>query len=460
MDSDKGIYVTASETTGDLTATQSVFSAVPKKKKKLNTDRKFLSVSIPEKAEVERLDLWSRSGFPSLPSQVPQNPTLYRARFSDFDRVLSHRKMKSQLPAFIRKSEGNKTIKQLDDLDKKEKSRCAKLYEEELTTKRTELETKLKYMMKERNNARETNFILKKALEPVVIVEKIEKKKGDVAQKRRNAFLNPSVNEDNAPVGTSKVEEKSEAEKKEILTEIDRNSHRIAELEVEIKSAKQQLKVLKGEEIGHFGALLKEGVDSRSEGLAWVVVKLWELGTETPREAFPGYLEEETVEVILTIAHKLKQLRELVAATALQERQHRRASITARAHPDRWNNVQTRLKSLVHTISVQQASIKAAKSVSPSPVLGLTPPPSTLQRLKMQIEEIKSEVAALQTREMRRLLHESCFRQWEKRTGVSVWQVLGAILGSEVVARQMSWITKEQMRLLEEQTRTKTYCFA
>jgi hypothetical protein len=453
----KGIYVTATDsTTPDLTITQSLQS-IPLKRRQQGAIRKHLSVSIPEKDEVERLDLWSRSGANQVTRKPIPGPALYRGRFGDLDRILTQRKTKSLLPPLLRQSQGLRDAKLQTETNQREQAKYSKIYEDEVHTKLKETEARLHSLLIERDNVREANSALKVSLEPVIVREKEKDKRDEVAKKRRGSTLNSLAKADRVEKTITRVEEKSEAEKAEIRTQIEGNVEKVAELGQALKATKRLLKALKEEQVQHYYNLLKEGLDTRSEGLSWIVQSLWQLGKSTPSDIFPSYLEAETITVILTIAEKYQQISDLAEQIEEQEMKLRRASVTARSYSDRWNQVQDRLRSLGHNIVTSEPNGKVPVSLCPSPHPTLISKPS--QQINSKIENIRSEIAAIQTSEVRRLMHESCFHRLEQRLGVSIWRLLGAVMGAEVVARQMSWITKEQSRLLQEQTRTKTYWF-
>jgi len=451
----KGIYVTATDsTTPDLTLTQSLQSLAVKKKQL--QARKHLSVSVPEKEEVERLDLWTRSGVKQVAAKPLPGPEMYRGRFGDLDRILTQRKTKSLLPPLVRQSQAFRGSKLQTETTQREQARYAKIYEDEVKTKLKETETRLKSLLNERDSIREVNSALKTSLVPVIVREKEVNKLEELVKRRRNSTLNIQSKSERSEKTVTRIEGKSDAEKAEIRQKMESNLVRIEELGRAVKAAKQLLRTIKAEQVQHYAGLLKAGIDTRSEGLSWVVRALWSLGRSTPFDVFPGYLEAETVKVILTLAEKHQLLQDLTAQNDLQEGKLRRASFTARAHPDKWNRVQDRLRSLGHNITSSEAK-QIPVSQCPSPVPALLPLP--VQLVDSQVQAIRGEMAAIQAGEVKRLMHESCFHRLEQRLGVGLWQLLATVMGVEVVNRQMSWITKEQSRLLQEQNRTKTYCF-
>lgn len=60
--------------------------------------------------------------------------------------------------------------------------------------------------------------------------------------------------------------------------EIKANSAQIAELDVKVESIKGELEALQVQQIDHYYKVLQFGMDTRQEGLSWVIKALWILG--------------------------------------------------------------------------------------------------------------------------------------------------------------------------------------
>jgi hypothetical protein len=64
---------------------------------------------------------------------------------------------------------------------------------------------------------------------------------------------------------------------------------------------------------------LKEGKDTRSEGLGWIVDRLWALGQRVNLHHFPEFIDEELANAIILIAMKKKQIKDYAASNFLKQ---------------------------------------------------------------------------------------------------------------------------------------------
>jgi hypothetical protein len=53
--------------------------------------------------------------------------------------------------------------------------------------------------------------------------------------------------------------------------------------------------------IKHYTNLLKEGADTRGQGLCWIIKKLRGLGIQATEEHFPPFLENKTIAIIFKL---------------------------------------------------------------------------------------------------------------------------------------------------------------
>ena len=60
--------------------------------------------------------------------------------------------------------------------------------------------------------------------------------------------------------------------------EIKRKSVEIAELDIKVESIKSELEALQVQQIDHYYKVLQFGMDTRQEGLSWIIKALWILG--------------------------------------------------------------------------------------------------------------------------------------------------------------------------------------
>jgi hypothetical protein len=332
-----------------------------------------------------------------------------------------------------------------------EKSRSSRLYEEELEATAKALESELRDLQQTCVNNRTANTMLRSKLlkgslltdpPPVLQLHK-EFLKASIASRLKMQVPRKSVFRLANDSGFLNKQEFEKA-KPHIEEEIAHNTLRTKEAESRVKEVKERLQTVRREQKRHFREVLAAGEDSRGEGLAWVVKALWKLGETVESEAFPSWVDARTVEVVGLLAEKGVELERLMAVVESQ----RKMSCQAQAHPDRWNNVKARLQTLA------QHPLPACTSPTP-----LVPLLSLSESVFQRITELKAEMAALQTKEMKRVVQECCLNRMEQQLGAGLLQILGAVIGVEMLKKEKSVVAKMKQALLESRNRVKTFAF-
>lgn len=476
----------------DMSSTRSLFSlSLPRLPRhrghhKSLTRVKFADLPISELEEVEKLNAWGGNS----PQEKRAEPTtgfekvqMYRGRFSDLDRIVARRKAKSLFPPISLKRASNadivwqqisasRTQKISQEVDQREKTKYSKVYEEELAASYATLQTSFSALQTEREAVRDVNTDLNAKLQAILLqlrqdkqetqppLAKDIKKVALIPVARSKKVLTPKVKPTNEPEPKS-VNRELEAEKTKILNDIEENLKKAREIDNEVKLIKVKLRDVREAQARHYFSILAEGTDTRSEGLSWVLKALWKLNQRIRPESFPAFLDPQTVEVITIVAEKSREADALSSLVSIEDLNRRRNSIVARLHPDRWNGVRDRLKLLGKKIyakgntgreEVVEGEIDAGDERLKDVV-------EKVQEGEEQERALRREIRTLQEEEVKRLIHECCFNKLEQTLGASLKQMLSALLGSEVINRQMSTIAKEQKSLIEELEKTKTYCF-
>ena len=60
--------------------------------------------------------------------------------------------------------------------------------------------------------------------------------------------------------------------------QIKKKSIEVAELDIKVESIKSELEALQVQQIDHYYRVLQLGMDTRQEGLSWIIKSLWILG--------------------------------------------------------------------------------------------------------------------------------------------------------------------------------------
>ena len=71
-----------------------------------------------------------------------------------------------------------------------------------------------------------------------------------------------------------------------------------------IETIKNELKIIKNKLILHYHKILNEGLDTRSEGLIWIIKAIWNLGSNVIISNIPSYLDEISIDFLFSLAHK------------------------------------------------------------------------------------------------------------------------------------------------------------
>lgn len=72
--------------------------------------------------------------------------------------------------------------------------------------------------------------------------------------------------------------------------------------EFEIEQIKKDISSTKSEQVEHYQQLLKEGIDSRKDGLIWIIKAIWLLGQDVNIAIMPTYLDSDSIKFILDYA--------------------------------------------------------------------------------------------------------------------------------------------------------------
>lgn len=73
-------------------------------------------------------------------------------------------------------------------------------------------------------------------------------------------------------------------------------------IEHELQEYKLDLVNVKTQQKQHYYEILKEGLDSRKDGLMWIIKNLWYLNENVQMSAFPDFLDTESIKYILEYA--------------------------------------------------------------------------------------------------------------------------------------------------------------
>ena len=103
-----------------------------------------------------------------------------------------------------------------------------------------------------------------------------------------------------------------------ILNKINECKLKLSELKKEkndnkilITKVQKEYKSLKSELLGHYHKILIEGIDTRKEGLQWVIQAIWDLGEEVKMNYMPNFLDIKGINYIFLMAKKNNLLKKV-----------------------------------------------------------------------------------------------------------------------------------------------------
>ena len=80
-----------------------------------------------------------------------------------------------------------------------------------------------------------------------------------------------------------------------LLNEKENNLNLLRKIKEKKAKYKHQLQGIKNELIVHYHSLLSDGLDTRYEGLSWIIKAIWNLGSNVLLSFLPKYLDEECI---------------------------------------------------------------------------------------------------------------------------------------------------------------------
>ncbi|CDW80296.1 UNKNOWN [Stylonychia lemnae] len=80
---------------------------------------------------------------------------------------------------------------------------------------------------------------------------------------------------------------------------IQNNVNQIHMFEYEVDQIRKDINSTKAEQVEHYQKLLKEGIDSRKDGLIWIIKAIWHLGNDVNLADMPNYLDSESISFLL-----------------------------------------------------------------------------------------------------------------------------------------------------------------
>ena len=449
---------------------------------------------------VESLDSWNRKDLESAANaksiQEAEFALNNRMKYNEVDHFILDRKSRSVLPApLVHRSQSAASFKHVQEITLKRmqrravleeqatESKNARRYEEEMLANTNILRNRVEQAHSQREALRkevtELRTRLERAETDMEIVRKYYQAE-DSKEKKKIRNLRP---EDLARVLSRKsviqnellLREKEHTETVSHMRVTVRDKSDLARrTDLEVVELRLQLHAAIASQVKHYRKLLTDGSDARTEGLGWIVKRLWSLGEDVLPEHFPGFLDAGAVDCILFLSQKHLELEEMRDYLASLQPNSSNDNPTL-SHFDRWNNIRERLKHLTKSLRLKKPLFRYDKRLKQTIVtwepveadeahgeLRYTGTKEMFNeameagKVREQVEQI---IQQTQDAEVKRLTHECFLNNYERKYKVSMEDLLSAVLGKETIDHYIPLIEKDRKALHSQLARSHTFAF-
>ena len=453
---------------------------------------------VSDKRLVEDLDSWNRQAFEGAENlkQIQQAEFALhnRIKHNDVEHFIMDRKSRSAMPApLIKRAQSEAVFRHVQDITIKRmerkavnemmagQSKNARRYEDEMTTNFNNLKEQVANANRKRENLRKGVSRLRAEL--LALEEEMNQlrhffQEEDLKDKKKLKNLRP---EDLAKLLSRKsqmqnellLKEKQHAERvNEIKAQIRDDSEKAKKMDSEVAQLRLQLEAVTASQAKHYREMLAEGSDTRTEGLLWIVKRLWHLGQDVMPDMFPEFLDIGSVDCILFLSQKSFELDEINDYMNGLQGETDPMQESAR---DRWNNIFWRIRLLTKNLRIKKPLFIYDKKLKQTIVVW---EPAEMEDTQNEVfyqggkeafnevlavdnakQEIKRVIQQTQEAEIRRLTRECFLNNYERRYRITMKQLLSTIVGKETIERYMALIEKERKELSDELARAKTFSF-
>jgi hypothetical protein len=242
----------------------------------------------------------------------------------------------------------------------------------------------------------------------------------------------------------------------------------------EIEVVKDKIRAIKTALVKHYSQILKEGKDSRSLGLKWVVMRLWKYEVKVTPDLFPSFLDAQSADVILSSAAKEKEMEDLQDFLHIQCRGASYEGKETFTKP--LNNIRSRLiKVRAENVTKQRTMAKYDRTTKQTRIVKEIVVDSDaddswsthkvqsdwrrLQSAETRLQSLREQIEEQQSAEVRRIAHDYFFATSPGCHEKDRRLYIATIVGQDAVERHLTLIRKDErdVKLLMEQTKTFSF---
>jgi hypothetical protein len=357
----------------------------------------------------------------------------------------------------------------------KEKSRFAKDYEEELGVLQKKHETDLASAAWSRERLRtEVSEVRRRLIElPIELDhEKAMAEKQETLDKQLKDAHELSLTDYFYRRSTSlkhiqSLAAEHDALKESLSARLEANARELQDYDARVHQIKANLKLIKKTQITHFLQLLKDGIDTRNEGLAWIVKALWTLHLKVEAKLFPMFLDAEAISKIMEFASLSCEHERVHRQLDNELSKNRYSTLTT----DRWNSVKGRLRRIQSNVNVKRRKSRKGSNLYESTEViweeqesiesqSLEVMINKTASLEQQMSSLSRKINEMKDKEIARLTHACYMSNYEKKYAVEMKALLACVVGVDCIDRYLAGINRDQRSLLQQVQSTKTFKFS
>lgn len=245
------------------------------------------------------------------------------------------------------------------------------------------------------------------------------------------------------------IEFKQENEEKTI--EKEKLKIKAAELKEKIDDLKQEVENNKNKLLLHYHLLLREGKDTRNEGLVWIIKSIWNLGENVIMSYMPDYLDEICIDFLFSIAHKDYELYKMNEDLEITKQNLRNSinSFQKKGTLD-YDPRESRLKFVIIYFNFQDENkfniYKLMESMNKKThtnqeVMNLM---SKVTDYENALKYYKTEIEKQKKREINRINKEFLTNDYQRRFNITQHTLVSAIYGEEKMSSEYSKLIRDQ----------------
>lgn len=349
-----------------------------------------------------------------------------------------------------------------NNLTEKTKSKYYKTYEEECLNSYKEIQNKLVIKIELRDNLRKTQIDQRNELDQSQIrLKEIERQRifsiGKLSShktEQEGSILVDLLKRKKSILKRNDIMRSELIQNVEMLQiEINNKAKELKTVEEEIDFLRKGLKLVKQDIIKHFLQILKQGIDTKGEGLYTTVKFLLSFNINLEVENFPTGIDSTSIKCIIELAEKqleLDKCYEKLANCYLNKGSvtHRPLSIK-----DRLSELKKTTKVRKPDFSVKKGRIWFQQEMLNSSIETFGTYASESMKTEERIKELKRDIQSLKDNEVKRLTRE-CLKN-----GKDAKVLASYIVGTDNLVKFKLVMLKEFQNLEKIKEKTRTFSF-